>query len=99
MTVVAKDWRAANLEDDERAMLSFAEKLTVAPHRVTEGDVAGLRAVGFADTDVLDIVLLVCYRTFINRLGDGLGVELDEAFKKNSGLVVAIEEAMGVRKP
>ena len=96
---VAKDWRAATLMEDERAMLAFAEKLTVAPHTITEADVAGLRAAGLSDTDILDITLLTCYRHFINRLSDALGVELDEGFKKDPRLVAGIEAAMGVPRP
>ena len=51
------------------------------------------------DQDILDFVLLVCYRNFINRLADGLGVELDEAFTKDARLKAAIEKAMGVHRP
>ena len=76
-------------------MLAFAEKMTVAPHTVSEADLTGLRAAGFADLDILDITLLTCYRNFINRLGDALGVELDEPFKTNERLVAGIEAAMG----
>lgn len=58
-------------------------------------DMAGLRAAGFADLDILDITLLTCYRNFINRLGDALGVVLDETLKTNARLVAGIEAAMG----
>ena len=95
---VAADWRTAPLQEDERAMLGFAEKLTVAPQTMAEADVAALRAAGFADVDILDIALLVCYRNFINRLADGLGVELDQAFTKDTRLKAAIEDAMGVHR-
>ena len=98
VAAVAADWRKAPLAEDERAMLAFAEKLTVAPQNMSQADVAGLRSAGFSDVDILDIVLLTCYRNFINRLGDGLGVELDEGFRKDKRLVAAIENAMEVHK-
>ncbi len=79
-------------------MLAFAEKMTVAPQTITEADVVGLRAAGFQDLDVLDITLLACYRNFINRLGDALGVELDEPFKKDPRLVAGIEAALGLQQ-
>lgn len=79
-------------------MLAFAEKMTVAPHTVGEADMAGLRAAGFADLDILDITLLTCYRNFINRLGDALGVVLDETLKTNARLVAGIEAAMGLSR-
>ena len=80
-------------------LLAFAEKLTVATHTITEAHAAGLHAAGFSDIDILDITLLTCYRHFINRLSDALGVELDEGFKKDPRLVAGIEAAMGVPRP
>jgi len=98
VAAIASNWRTAPLAEDERAMLAFAEKITVAPHTITEADVAGLRAAGFQDLDILDITLLACYRNFINRLGDALGVELDEGFKKYPHLVASIKAAMGLQR-
>ncbi len=99
VVAIATNWRAAALKADEQTMLAFAEKLTVSPHTITEADVAGLRAAGFSDMDILDITLLTCYRHFINRLSDALGVELGEPFKKDGRLVAGIEAAMGARQP
>lgn len=94
MVAIATDWRKVPLAGAEMAMLAFAEKLTVAPHTIREADVEGLRAAGYSDLDVLDITLLTCYRNFINRLGDALGVELDPAFTEHRGLVAGIEAVL-----
>jgi uncharacterized peroxidase-related enzyme len=69
-----KDWRHLDLSEEDRAMLEFAEKLTFEPSRIGERDVNALRAAGFDDIGVYDIVLLTAYRNFINRVNDGLGV-------------------------
>jgi len=71
---VYRNWRAAELDDADRAMLAFAEKLTLLPSEVTEDDIASLRAAGFSDENIYDIVLLTAYRNFMNRINDGLGV-------------------------
>lgn len=60
-------------------MLAYAEKLTREPWAMVEGDIAALRAAGFRDADILDINQVTGYYAYVNRLADGLGVEL-EAF-------------------
>ena len=59
-------------------MLSYAVKLTRAPAEVGEDDVEALRAAGFDDTAILDICQVTAYYNYVNRLADGLGVELED---------------------
>jgi uncharacterized peroxidase-related enzyme len=73
-----KDWRRLDVSSEERAMLEFAEKLTFQPAQVSEGDIDALRAAGFDDLAIYDIVLVTAYRNFINRVNDGLGVSTDK---------------------
>jgi uncharacterized peroxidase-related enzyme len=73
-----EDWRALDLSDRDRAMLEFAEKLTFQPGQIGSEDIDALRAVGFDDLNIYDIVLLTAYRNFINRVNDGLGVSTDK---------------------
>ena len=40
-------------------------------------DVEALRRAGFADAAILDICQVAAYYAFVNRLADGLGVELE----------------------
>ena len=58
-------------------MLGYAVKLTVYPHAMTESDVLKLKDVGFTDTDILHICEVVAYYAYVNRIADGLGVELE----------------------
>ncbi len=59
-------------------MLVYVEKLTHKPSSMKEGDVDALRAVGFGDAAILDICQLAGYYAFVNRLANGLGVELED---------------------
>jgi uncharacterized protein YciW len=59
-------------------MLRYADRLTREPARTTRADVDALRAAGFADVDVLAIAEVVGYYAYVNRIADGLGVELEE---------------------
>ena len=59
-------------------MLTYAEKLTLRPWNMVEVDVIELREVGFSDAAILDINQVASYYAFVNRLADGLGVELED---------------------
>jgi uncharacterized protein YciW len=58
-------------------MLDYVEKLTRIPAAVRREDVEALRQVGFSDADVLHIAEVTAYYAFVNRIADGLGVELE----------------------
>lgn len=58
-------------------MLAYAVKLTHTPADVGEEDVEALRDAGFDDSGILDICQVTSYFNYVNRLADGLGVELE----------------------
>jgi uncharacterized peroxidase-related enzyme len=58
-------------------MLDYAVKLTREPQAMSASDVGTLRSAGFNDTAILDIAQVAAYFAFVNRLADGLGVELE----------------------
>lgn len=59
-------------------MLDFAVRLTREPSRMTQEDVAALRAVGFDDVGIHDIVQVTALFNYYNRLADGLGIDPEE---------------------
>lgn len=71
------DWRQAQLTDADRAMLVYAEKLTLTPWEMTKADVEALHTAGFTDRAILDINQITGYYAYVNRLADGLGVQLE----------------------
>ena len=58
-------------------MLRFAIKLTTAPGAMNDTDVDALKSAGFSDRDILDIVEVVAYYAYANRIADGLGIETE----------------------
>ena len=42
-----------------------------------ESDVAGLRSLGLTDEQILSVVGITCLFNFMNRLADGLGVDIE----------------------
>jgi uncharacterized peroxidase-related enzyme len=69
------------LEPADRVMLEFAEKLTRTPAEMKKEDIERLKEHGFSEEAVVDIVLITCMFNFMDRLADGLGVELDPALR------------------
>ena len=58
-------------------MLDYAVKLTRTPSAITAADVDALRTVAFDDRAIHDICAITAYFAFVNRIADGLGVELE----------------------
>lgn len=72
-------------------MLGYARLLTVSPPSVNEESVRRLRDQGFNDSAVLDICQIVSYYNYVNRLADGLGVEL-ESFWTPEDMIISRDE-------
>lgn len=77
MAALGDDYRTAALSAADRAMLDYAVKLTREPWAMEQTDVAVLRKAGFDDAAILDIAQVTAYYAYVNRLADGLGVELE----------------------
>lgn len=74
---LAADRESADLAPPDRAMLQYVVKLTLRPADIVEADVEALRAHGFDDRAIHDICSIASYYAFVNRIADGLGVELE----------------------
>jgi len=77
VAAIARDWRSADLSDQDRALCSYADKLTRDPAQMTQGDVAGLREVGLDDVAIHDGIQVIAYFNYINRIADAVHVDLE----------------------
>ncbi len=68
---------SAPLEAADRALLEFAIQLTREPWTIDEEAVGKLREHGFDDRAIHDACQVVAYFAYVNRVADGLGVELE----------------------
>ncbi len=75
------DYSQSGLAGEDQAMLEFAVKLTLEPAAVGRDDVEGLRGAGFDDKEILSIVLITGLVNFMNRLAQGLGVDVPQAYQ------------------
>lgn len=69
------NWRVADLTPKQRAMLTFAEKVTRASAEVEEADRAALRAEGCSDRDIFDIASVVGFFSMSNRVASAVGMQ------------------------
>ena len=74
---VGADCKTADLLPREMAILDYAIKLTQRPAEMVANDVEQLRNHGLDDRAIHDLCSCVAYFAFVNRIADGLGVELE----------------------
>jgi len=72
----------AELNNNDKELCKWAEKLTLAPSKMSEKDVQELEAIGFSQEAISDAAQVVGYFNYINRIADGLGVDLEPDMKK-----------------
>ena len=82
--LLISNYQEAPINLKDLAMLSYVEKLTKEPWEMVEKDVIALREAGFSDGAILDINQVAGYYAFVNRLADGLGVELEDFWEEDS---------------
>ena len=69
------NWRTADLDGRTRAMLAFAEAVTLASARVEESDREALRAHGLTDRDIWDVANVAGFFNMTNRVASATGME------------------------
>jgi alkylhydroperoxidase family enzyme len=80
--LTSEDWAAlkagnySRFSEKERVALSYIERLTRAPHDITDPDLAPLTK-AFSEAEILDIHVLTGLANLTNRLTDPLGLELE----------------------
>lgn len=77
---VHRDYRNAGLTEQQVEMLAYAEQITRDASKITEADIARLRAVGFSDLNIADIALAASFRNFMSRYFDAVGATAEPQF-------------------
>jgi len=78
------NWRTADLDERQTAMLTFAEKITLASHTIVEADRQGLRDVGFSDRDIWDIANVAGFYNMSNRVASATDMRPNEEYHAQS---------------
>ncbi|UWQ10589.1 peroxidase-related enzyme [Aliiroseovarius crassostreae] len=74
------NWRFADLDDRQRGMLAFAEKVTKSSAEIEEHDRQALRILGFSDRDIWDIAATVGFFSMSNRMASAVGMKPNDAY-------------------
>ncbi len=74
---IIADYKTADISDKDRSMLDYVALLTEDPCNIGRKDFDKVKAAGFSEADVLDLVQVTAYFNYVNRLACGLGVELE----------------------
>ena len=79
-----RDWKTANLSKEDKTLCLWAEKLTLAPGKTDQLDVHNLEVAGFSQSAISDAAQVIGYFNYINRVADGLGVDLEPEMEKQT---------------
>ncbi|WP_299651595.1 peroxidase-related enzyme [uncultured Tateyamaria sp.] len=69
------NWRVAPVTPRQRAMLDFAEKVTLASAQIEETDRQALRDHGLIDRDIWDLVNVTAFFNMSNRVASATGMQ------------------------
>ena len=84
MDRLKRDYTTAEIKPHDLAMLDYVVKLTLTPWDMVPADVQNLREQGYSDVAILDINQVTGYFAYVNRLADGLGVELEPFWEESA---------------
>lgn len=78
--MLVMNWRVADLDGRQTAMLAFAEKATKSSADVTEEDRNALRVVGFNDRDIWDIASVTGFFNMTNRMASAIDMRPNDDY-------------------
>ena len=74
------NYKTAELEPRQRAMLDFAALLTTASSSIEESDRQNLRDYGYSDRDIWDITGVAAFFNMTNRVASGTAMVPNDAY-------------------
>ena len=82
--MMVMNWRVADLDARQTAMLTFAEKVTVESAKIVEADRDALRTVGFTDRDIWDIANVAGFFNMTNRVASATDMRPNGGYHSQS---------------
>ncbi len=78
--MLVMNWRVADLDARQHAMLDFAEAMTMASAKIEEKDRDALRQVGFSDRDIWDIAAVAGFYNMSNRIASATDMRPNDEY-------------------
>jgi len=93
---IARDRRAAGLDEVDVAVMDFAERVVDDAASISEADRQKLRDLGLSDAEIMDVSLAAAARCFFSKTLDAIGVLPDASFQE---LEPELREVLVVGRP
>jgi uncharacterized peroxidase-related enzyme len=93
---IARDHRAAGLDDVDVAVMDLAERVVDDASSIDAADLQRLRDLGLSDAEVMDVVLAAAARCFFAKTIDAMGVLPDASYRE---LEPELREVLVVGRP
>ena len=93
---IARDRRAAGLDEVDVAIMDFAERVVDDAASITDRDRQRLRDLGLSDAEIMDVSLAAAARCFFSKTLDAIGVLPDAHFQE---LEPELREVLVVGRP
>lgn len=77
---LATDWRKADLDERQYAIIEAAVKLAVRPSEIIDADLDGLRQHGLSEEDIYDVGTITAFFAMSNRLVHWSGLMPNKEF-------------------
>ncbi|MBB06256.1 peroxidase-related enzyme [Pseudooceanicola sp.] len=78
--MMVMNYRVADLDDRQRAMLDFSAKVTTDSRTIDDADRQALRDVGFSDRDIWDIASVAAFFNMTNRVASATDMHPNEEY-------------------
>jgi uncharacterized peroxidase-related enzyme len=97
LRALVADPASAELDEADRAVFEFADKVVVDATAVTPEDVDRLRSLGLDEAQIVSVVLAAAARCFFSKTLDALGIEPDARYRDE--LEPGLRDALVVGRP
>ena len=82
--MIVMNYKMASLDDRQKTMLEFTEKITKNSSDINEDDRQKLRNVGFSDRDIWDIANVAGFFNMTNRVASAVAMRPNEEYHEQS---------------
>ncbi len=74
------NYEIADIDNKQKVMLSFANKLTISSHKINDEDRKKLRKVKFSEYHILEIIEVAAFFNMTNRIASGTNMMPNEEY-------------------
>jgi uncharacterized peroxidase-related enzyme len=92
---VLENHHTAAIAEPLRAMLTFLDKMTLAPESLSKEDLAPLKAQGLSNQAIREAIHVAAVFNIYDRLADALGWELQTKEASHSGAKFLLKRGYG----